>query len=193
MINTHNCKEVFVKSIGYFNTARLRVRQLTSGDLDDLITLYQTPLVVKTLGGIQSRSHIIQSLENYLEHWDTYNFGYYIFEDKYAESFIGRGGLKRCNIDSKNEVEIGYALLPEYWGKGLATEIVKKLVDIGLRRLQLRSIVGIIEPDNQASQRVLEKNGFVFEKHIMHKGLPHDLYRLSVDKVRERLSNHNNS
>lgn len=177
-----------MKSIGYFNTARLKVRQLTSGDLDDLMTLYQTPLVVQTLGGSRPRDQIIQSLEGHLEHWDTYNFGYYIFEDKQTESFIGRGGLKRCVIDGKNEVEVAYALLPEYWGKGLATEIVQKLVDIGFRRLNLKSIVGFTLVDNEASKRVLEKNGFVFEREIMYKGLPHVLYRLTTDRLKERFN-----
>ncbi len=175
-----------MKSIGYFNTARLKVRQLTSGDLDDLMTLYQTPLVVKTLGGSRPRDQIIQSLEGHLEHWDTYNFGYYIFEDKETESFIGRGGLKRCIIDGKNEVEVAYALLPEYWGKGFATEIVKKLIDIGFRKIQLKSIIGLTLPDNEASKRVLEKNGFVFEKQILYKDIPHVLYRLTTEKLNER-------
>lgn len=177
-----------MKGIGYFNTARLKVRQLTSGDLDDLMTLYQTPLVVKTLGGSRPRDQIIQSLEGHIEHWDTYNFGYYIFEDRYTEAFIGRGGLKRCIIDGKNEVEIAYALLPEYWGKGLATEVVHKLVDIGFGRLHLKSIVGFTLPDNEASKRVLEKNGFIFEKEIIYKGLPHLLYRLTAARLKERFN-----
>lgn len=178
-----------MKGIGYFNTARLNVRQLTSGDLDDLITLYQTPMVVKTLGGLRARDQIVQSLEGHLDHWDSYNFGYYIFEDRQTESFIGRGGLRRCLIDGKQEVEVAYALLPEYWGKGLATEIVKKLVDIAFRKLGLRSIVGFTLSENEASKRVLEKNGFVFEKQCIYKDLPHVLYRLNADKTKERVSN----
>ncbi len=177
-----------MKSIGYFNTARLKVRQLTSGDLEDLMNLYQTPLVVKTLRGSRPREQIMQSLEGHIEHWDTYNFGYYAFEDRETESFIGRGGLKRCVIDGKNEVEVAYALLPEYWGKGLATEIVKKLVDIGFYKLNLRSIVGLTLFDNEASKRVLEKNGFVFEKEIIYKGEPHILYRLTLDRLKERFA-----
>lgn len=62
--------------------------------------------------------------------------------------------------------EVGYMILPEYWGKGLSTEAVKTVVGYGFNGIKLHSLEAIINPDNVASQRVLEKTGFVREAHF---------------------------
>jgi len=62
--------------------------------------------------------------------------------------------------------EIGYMLLPEFHGKGIVTEAISRLVPFGFDGLQLHSIEAIIDPENAASARVLEKNGFVKEAHF---------------------------
>ncbi|MCQ2558996.1 MAG: GNAT family N-acetyltransferase [Oscillospiraceae bacterium] len=58
-------------------------------------------------------------------------------------------------------VEIGYGLQPEYWGKGYTTEAVIAAVDWALRQPGVKRIEAETDPDNTASQRVLEKSGFV--------------------------------
>lgn len=58
-------------------------------------------------------------------------------------------------------VEIGYGLLPEYWGKGYATEAVIAAVDWARKQPGVRQIEAETDPDNAASQRVLEKAGFI--------------------------------
>ena len=62
--------------------------------------------------------------------------------------------------------EIGYMLLPEYQGTGIVTEAISRLVPYGFNDMQLHSIEAIIDPENTASARVLEKNGFVKEAHF---------------------------
>ncbi len=62
--------------------------------------------------------------------------------------------------------EVGYMLLPEYNGKGIATEALALVVRYGFEYMQMHSLEAIIDPMNGASARVLEKNGFVREAHI---------------------------
>ena len=62
--------------------------------------------------------------------------------------------------------EIGYMLLPEYHGKGIVSEAVKEAVNYGFQVMKLHSIEAIIDPDNHASAKVLEKNGFIKEAHL---------------------------
>ena len=57
-------------------------------------------------------------------------------------------------------------ILPEYHGKGITTEAVQCVVDYGFNTMQLHSIEGVIDPENEASQRVLQKCGFVKEAHF---------------------------
>jgi ribosomal-protein-alanine N-acetyltransferase len=162
-----------------FKTGRIRARRLTPGDLDDLATMYQTPLVMQTLGGVLSREQTIITLDDRLSHWENFGYGFYAFEDKRAESFMGRGGLRQTIIDGVKEIEVAYAFMPDYWGQGLATEVVKELVSIAIDDIGLTSVIAFTLPENKASARVLEKAGFVFEKETIRAELPHNMYRYS--------------
>jgi ribosomal-protein-alanine N-acetyltransferase len=62
--------------------------------------------------------------------------------------------------------EIGYMILPQFHGKGLMSEAVGVMVRYGFGAMGLHSIEAIIAPENHASARVLEKNGFSREAHI---------------------------
>ena len=171
-----------MKRIDSFTTTRIKARGMTPGDLDDLASMAQNPEVMITLGGVQDRTQVLVFLEKNVKHHDEHGFGYWIFEDKDTGAFIGRGGLKHVHIDGADEVELAYAFMPEYWGQGLATEIGKELVRIGFEELGLKSIVCFTLPDNKASQRVMEKVGFTYEKKCVYKGLPHVLYRLTKEQ-----------
>lgn len=62
--------------------------------------------------------------------------------------------------------EIGYMLLPEHQGKGIISEAIKEVVHYGFEVMKLHSIEAIIDPENFASEKVLQKNGFVKEAHL---------------------------
>jgi ribosomal-protein-alanine N-acetyltransferase len=62
--------------------------------------------------------------------------------------------------------EMGYMLLPEYQGKSIISEAIKEVVNYGFEVMQLHSIEAIIDPENFASEKVLQKNGFVKEAHL---------------------------
>lgn len=63
--------------------------------------------------------------------------------------------------------EIGYMLLPDYHGKGLIPEAVKKLIQFGFDQMKLHSIEAVIDPQNIASEKVLLKNNFLKEAHFI--------------------------
>jgi RimJ/RimL family protein N-acetyltransferase len=90
---------------------------------------------------------------------------------------IGRGGLRNNIFVEKNEVEIAYGLMPEFWNKGLATEFVEAVVRIGFTEIGLSTLVCTTQPDNMASKRVLEKSNFRHERDIIYLDRPHLLYR----------------
>lgn len=62
--------------------------------------------------------------------------------------------------------EIGYMILPEYRNKGYVSEALKVLLDFGFNTLNFNSIEAVIDPDNLASEKVLQKNGFIKEAHL---------------------------
>jgi [ribosomal protein S5]-alanine N-acetyltransferase len=62
--------------------------------------------------------------------------------------------------------EAGYMILPEYWNRGYMTEALGKMLEVGFSRINFHSIVADVNPDNEASKRVLDKFGFKLEAHF---------------------------
>ena len=75
------------------------------------------------------------------------------------DAFIGVGALY-CRPEG---AEIEYMLLPEFWNRGYATEIVSELLKIARGKPEIHQIRAMMDPKNAASRRVLIKNGFVYE------------------------------
>ena len=79
-----------------------------------------------------------------------------------------------------DEVEVGFLLGRPFWGQGLATEAARESVRFGFEDLDLEEIVGIVHPDNIASQRVLEKAGLTRVEHTSYFGM--ECYRYTVKR-----------
>ncbi len=75
-------------------------------------------------------------------------------------------------------VEVGWAVASDCWRRGYATEAGAEAVRIGFEDLGLDELVSFTLVDNVASQGVMKKLGFVYERDVEHVGLPHVLYRL---------------
>ena len=74
-------------------------------------------------------------------------------------------------------MEIGFALYPRFWGRGLATEVAETCAALAWRELGVPSLVGVTTPANRASQRVLLKVGLHYEREILIEGTRCFLYR----------------
>lgn len=170
------------KSIESFETERLLAIKLTASDLNKFIIMHTNPLVMKTLGGIRSAEKTQQNLDWNLNQWNTNGFGLWMFYLKETNEWIGRGGLRRVNLNDSEEVEIGYALMPQFWNLGFATEITQACIEIAFEVLRLKNIVSFTLSTNKSSQRVMQKAGLTYERDIVinYDGIdyPHVLYRM---------------
>ena len=164
-------------------TRRLEGKRLRQDDFELLCTLYEDPRVTATLGGLRTTGETREILENGLQHWEQYGFGLWIFRDQTSGVFVGRGGLRRVNLEGGTETEVAYALPANHWGRGLATEMAQVSVEIAFGRLNLTDVVSFTLPTNGASRRVMEKVGFSYERDIVHVDLPHVLYRMTVQQI----------
>lgn len=159
-------------------TEHLIGNRLQQDDLGLLYRMYTNEEVMYTLGGTRTFRETKEFHANMMEHWEKFDYGIYIFRDKITGEFAGRGGLKKVTVEGKDEVELIYALMPPFWGKGLASEIATKSLNIGFEQLKLRDVVSFTWTENKTSQRTMEKVGFKLEKNFTHFGLPHVLYRI---------------
>lgn len=168
-----------VLTLDAFVTARLLAERLTAAHRDEIHRMHQDPRVMAMLGGVRDETKTREYLERNLAHWDAYGFGLWILRDRVSGDVIGRGLLRHLDVEGQDDIETGYAFYPAWWGKGLATEIAQKCVDLGFEALKLESIVGLTTPANGASQHVLKKVGMVLDRAYDHAGIPHVLFRVT--------------
>ncbi len=126
---------------------------------------------------LPTEADMLESLRAKVDHWERHGFGMWLLRDRDTCEMVGRGGLQHTFTAGLNDVEAGWAIAPERWGQGLATELAHACVEVGFNQLGLLELVAFTLPDNIASRRVMEKSGFVYERDIVHAGLPHVLYR----------------
>lgn len=145
-------------------TARLLLRQFTLADYADLCRLSGNAQVMRYVGNGQPRTEeqVAAELERILCYYAEHpGLGQWAIICREGGAFVGEAGL--YHLDNTDQVEVGYRLLPEYWGLGIATEVARALVDYGFERMGLKRIVAVTYPDNAASRRVLEKAGLRYE------------------------------
>jgi RimJ/RimL family protein N-acetyltransferase len=148
-------------------TERLTLRPARLEDLDDLARVSSDPAVMRfSLYGPIDREKAREKLEEHLELFRTRGWGMHFLHSRDDGRFVGVCGMTLQEVDGIDEPEIGYRLMPEFWGKGLATEAVRAWVDHCFTELDLPRVIAIIEPENVGSIRVAEKSGLSFEKEI---------------------------
>lgn len=163
-----------------FDTERLRAERLHEDHFELIHQMHQDERVMAHLGGPCSAEQTSKYMKHNLAHWAEYGYGIWILRQRATGTFVGRGGLRNVVLGGKNEVEVAYGLMPEFWNKGLATEFVRAVVRIGFSGIGLVSIACVTQPENKASLRVLKKTDFHFERDIVYKGEPSLLFRRNI-------------
>ena len=79
---------------------------------------------------------------------------------------VGSISVERMAEDQRNVGSIGYMILTPFWSQGIGTEAVRQICGIAFQELALERIIGEVFPENLASARVLEKNGFQLEETV---------------------------
>jgi ribosomal-protein-alanine N-acetyltransferase len=159
------------------DTRRMRGEPIAQEHRDGLIAMLGDPRVGATLGGIATAADVDRQIASMTAHWEQHGFGWYAFTDRETGELVARGGPHNAHVAGRDEVEIGWTVVPERWGQGLATELGAASLEVAFGPLGLVDVVSFTLPDNHASRRVMEKLGFAFERDTVYAGFPHVLYR----------------
>ena len=148
-------------------TERLLLRRVVPADVKEIFALRSNPETMKYIP-----RPLLKTDEDALEHVamidskiDTnegINWAITLKDNPKLIGIIGHYRIKPEHF----RAEIGYMLLPDYHGKGIISEAVKEALRYGFQVMKLHSIEAVIGPENKASAKVLEKNGFVKEAHF---------------------------
>jgi [ribosomal protein S5]-alanine N-acetyltransferase len=144
--------------------------------------MHRDAAVMATLGGPRSDERTREFLRRNLGHWTEHGFGLWLARSRSGQ-FVGRGGLRHVHVGGVAEIELAYALMPAFWGRGLATELATALLQIAFDQLAIAQVVAFTITTNVASRRVMEKLEGAFERELVHAGLPHVLYRWRAQSV----------
>ena len=136
-------------------TSRLCLCRPNSQDISALETLWRDEKVREFLGGIVSDDIIQQKMVELQSHWDLHQFGQWAVFEKSSKKLIGLCGLHY----SDDGIEISYMFIPEFWGKGFASEAVLASADYGFSTLKIKSIIAITQVANIKSCQLLTKIG----------------------------------
>lgn len=167
-------------------TDRLILRPFVLTDDKDMFVLDSNPLVHRYLGenpveNIEQSQEVIAMVMN---QYQTNGIGRWATIEKETGLFIGWSGLKFITKPENNKVnyhDIGYRLMPQFWGKGYATEATKVWLKYGFEQLDLTEIIGAAHEENKASRRVLEKCGLQFVEQFMWHDLTCDWLSISKE------------
>ena len=143
------------------STERLVLSHISTSDVQLIFDIFTDPVCIKFIGdrGIRSLDDAESYIaERFIGHYEKHGYG------MYKVSLDGKG-IGICGLIKRDEAgppDIGFAFLTDYRGGGYCTEAAKAVLDFEKKHHELPEILAYTNPDNLASQKVLEKLGMVY-------------------------------
>ena len=166
-------------------TDRLLIRKLEESDIDLWKEFFINNSALPYLG-IDLEKTLEENAREWIEmqfkRYEENRYGHHALVNNESGEFIGMCGLLTQTIEDKEEVEIGYSLLPKYWGLGYATEAAQFFRDFGFEHEKLDHIISIIDKRNLASQMVAVRNGMFIDRQIRYCDLDVFIYQITRDE-----------
>ncbi len=151
----------------FLHTKRLQLRAISLQDAARLYALRTNEQVMRyldrpMLGSLDAAREMIERSVKDRQNGDGINWAISL---QSSELLIGTIGFWRMEKEHFR-AEIGYMLLPDFQQQGLMQEAMEAVIDYGFQKMRLHSIEANVNPDNRASIRLLERNGFVREAYF---------------------------
>ncbi len=164
-------KQIPSNADNFYETERLIIRPMSLEDGDFILDLYNRPKFIQFIGDRHIKT--IADAENYIKEkflpqFERLGYGNYLILTKEGNHKIGGVGI--FEREGLNVVDIGFSLLDEFEGKGYAYEAASKVKSIGMDDFGLKKISAITSKDNFSSQKLIEKLGLRFQKHVTLPG-----------------------
>ena len=162
-------------------TDRLTLREYTTDDAPFLFRLVNDPAWLRHIG--DRKVYTLQDAEQYLlngsiKSYHDHGFGFWKVENKETGEAMGSAGLAKR--DYLEDIDLGFAFLPEYRTQGYGLEAATHIIDFAKNNLGLKNLVAITAQDNIPSINLLAKLGFRYESKLLLEGEELNLYWLNV-------------
>lgn len=166
-------------------TERLILRHFELSDAEYIVKQLNDSFFIQFIGDKHVR--ILVDAEKYLkegpiESYRKFGYGLNVICLKLDDSPIGMCGLVKR--DELEYPDLGFAFLPEFFSKGYATEASKAIIEDAFQVHKLNILLGITLPNNQASNRLLTRLGFIQKGSIEINGFENNLYEFFLRRSR---------
>lgn len=166
----------------FLTSERLMFSVWKEEDLPDALELWGSPEVTQYIvsGGSMSEEQIRQRLKNEIEMQKKYNVQYWPVYIKEDSEFAGCCGLRIKDLEN-GVLELGIHLKKRYWGKGIASEACRAVMEYAFGILDADALFAGHNPQNAASARILKRLGFRYikDEYYPPTGLYHPSYLMS--------------
>ena len=127
---------------------------------------------------VGSRADCTAMIQRSLDRYTEDGSGLHAVELRTTGEPVGQCGLLTQVVDGMQELEIGYHLLPQHWGKGYAAEAAMACKRFAADHAIAPSVISLIDGKNRRSQAVAQRNGMEYEKRTVHRGSPALVFRV---------------
>jgi RimJ/RimL family protein N-acetyltransferase len=166
--------------LGGQSTDRLLFRKIDHADFADWLKFFEDPRTSQHW--IEEKVSPELSCKNWYQkqqwRYENDKGGMNALIEKATNKLIGHAGLLVQTVDEVSELEIGYSLLPEFWGNGFASEAAQKCKDFAFENNFSESLISIISLSNFPSQKVATKNGMKVDRKTIYKLNEVYIYRI---------------
>lgn len=154
-------------------TSRCRLIKLNEIDFEDVKKIYINEEVRKYLGGAIAEEHTSNKFLDVLERSEK-DSKTWVVKLKSNNDFIGLASLDN-HVDG-SDIEVSYEFMPNSWGFGYATEVIRQIITYAFSELSLMRLIAETQTANLSSCRLLVRNGMKLEKTVLRYGAEQAIY-----------------
>lgn len=160
-------------------TTRLRLRELTPGDLDFVAEMRGDAEVMRYYPKQYTREESAEWIARHVERYRADGYGLWLVERRDTAQPIGTVGLVRQIVHGRPEVEIGYLIHRAFWRQGFATEAARACRDYAFGELHVPRVISLIRPENVPSQGVARNMGMSVVGEAEQVGFRHLVFAVN--------------
>lgn len=162
-------------------TDRLQFRRVALSDYEDWLPFHKEPLSSHYWESLPTDPETAcqQQFDSISERYTNGTGGMNALICKKTDRLVGLCGLMIQEVDGTEALEIGYSILPEFWGKGYATEAAQKCKEVAFKKEWASQLISIIHIRNTPSQKVALNNGMKLAKTTIYKQNPVHIYSIT--------------
>lgn len=163
-------------------TPRLLLRPFTPADFEALYAVIGDPVTMQFYPFPFDKQSTLDWIERNLRRYEEDGSGLRAVVLKSSGEMIGDCGPVWQEVEGMRELEIGYHIRRDHWGRGYATEAARVAMAYAFEKFPVERVISLIRPENIPSRRVAEKNGLVIDREIDWKGIRHFIYTIRRDE-----------